>query len=296
MKTDFSKYEFRCSQLSKITGGTLMPATDLQKEISELLEEKLTLKSKTGRTVKWTEAKQKSLDSKQAKLNEMVVVNGLIIPKTMLSELRKIYRMEKYNRNFPFTNQYIQKGIQQEEEAITFYQNFKNRDGLKHLFTKNTTRLRNGWLSGEPDMFSGSDIMKCKEGFDSKCSWSLETFPFAEDPLDDAYENQNHGYMWLTGAEKWTTAYILVNATEHQVFNEKQKWFYALQCPNDADDKYWEDYKIKCAEVEKMMIYDYERFIEQYPAHDMEISKDEWFGEGYDIPIEERVIEKVKNA
>lgn len=292
-KIDFSKYLVRCSQISKITGSALLGISDLDNEIKDLLEEKLTLKSKSGRTVKWTETKQKSLDSKQAKRKESVVVNGLILPKTMVSELRKIYRMEKYNRNFPFTNQYIQKGIQQEEEAITLYQNYRNAKGIRTLFSKNTERIKNGWVSGEPDLGQqGVPILEWKEGWDTKCSWSLETFPFPEDDLVAGYEAQNQGYMWLTGAEKWTTVSVLVNATEHQVNNEKQKWFYSLQMPADEDDRYWEDYVEKCREVEKMMIYDYERFVHNNPAHDMEISKDEWFGEGYDIPLEERVLEK----
>ncbi len=290
---DFSKYEFRCSQLSKITGSELLGISELDTEIKDLLEEKLTLKSKSGRAIKWTETKQKSLDSKQSKRKESTVVNGFVLPQTMKSELRKIFRMEKYNRNFPFTNQYIQKGIAQEEEAITTYQNYRNSIGKRTLFSKNTERIKNGWVSGEPDLGQqGVPILQWKEGWDTKCSWSLATFPFPEDDLVAGYEAQNNGYMWLTGAEKWTTVSILVNATEHQLNNEKLKWFYALQMPADADDKYWDDYIEKCREVEKMMIYDYDRFVKNNPGHNMQITKDEWFGEGYDIPLEERVLEK----
>jgi len=290
---DFSKYEFRCSQIYKIASGSLLSVSDLDNEIKDLLEEKKTLTSKTGRKVKWTEKKQKSLDARQAKRKNYDVVNGFILPKTMTSELRNIFRMEKYNRNFPFTNKYIQKGIQQEEEAITTYQNYRNSIGKKTLFSKNTERLKNGWVSGEPDLGQFNvPIKEWKEGWDTKCSWSLETFPFLEDELIDQYNFQNQGYMWLTGAKKWTTVSILVNATEHQLNNEKQKWFYALQMPASEEDKYWSDYQKKCREVEKMMIYDYERFVKVNPYHDLTITKDEWFGEGYDIPLEERILEK----
>lgn len=290
---NFKNYEFRCSKLSKIASGKLDSISYLNSEINDLLEEKTTLKSKTGRTVKWTDSKQKNLDSKIDKKRSCTILNGLIVPKTMQSELRKIYRMEKYRRNFPFTNQYVQKGIQQEEEGITLLQIYRNLKGQKTLFTKNSKRIKNGWVSGEPDLgVFGVPIKEWKEGWDVKCSWSLETFPFKEDYLVSSYEDQNMGYMWLTGAEKWTTSYVLVNCSEHQLNNEKMKWFYALQMPADANDKYWDDYQDKCKDVEKMMIYDYERFVKQNPYHDLVISKEEWFDEGYDIPIEERVIEK----
>ena len=36
---------------------------------------------------------------------------------------------------------------------------------------------------------------------------------------------------------------------------------------------------------------DYNRFIETNPYHLMEIPKDEWHGEGYDIPLEAKVLE-----
>jgi len=297
-KIDFSKYEFRCSQLSLITGRSLLSISTLDNEIKDLLEEKLTLTSKTGRTIKWTETKQKSLDSKQTKRKESSVVNGLIIPKTMQSELRKIYRMEKYNRNFPFTNAYVQKGIRQEEEAITAYQDYRNKKGIQTYFKKNTQRLKNGWLSGEWDLPLLPEIKKTKEGFDIKCPWALKTFPFAEDDLVGAYKDQNNGYMWLTGAEKWTTVYVLVNGTEHSINNEKIKWELALTTAkqgspvDDPEHPFYSEYIEKCREIEKMMIYDYDRFMNDNSGHQLEIKKDEWYGEGYDIPLNERVLEK----
>ena len=60
----------------------------------------------------------------------------------------------------------------------------------------------------------------------------------------------------------------------------------------NADDKYYSEYVNKCRDVEKMMIFDYERFIKVNPFHNMEISKDEWYGEGFDIPLKDRVLEK----
>lgn len=282
---DFKNYRFRASQISKIMGGTIGLADIQYNKMVEYNQRQLDA----------FEGKAKPLTERmEMELKDLISAHeNKELPKGMQTELRKIYRAEKYNRNFVFTNKYVQKGIQQEEEAITTYQMYRNQNGIPTLFSKNTIRLENEWISGEPDISDNKDIFKCKEGFDTKCSWSLESFPFIDDELDFGYECQNQSYMWLTGAEKWTTAYLLVNATEHQVNAEKMKFFYAYGMPQDANDKYYDEYIDKCKDVEKMMIFDYDRFVKSNPGHIMEISKDEWFGEGYDIPLEDRVVEKV---
>lgn len=317
---DFSKYQFRASQSSKLLTGTI-GLTDTQKDrIEELLTRKVTKKGLTEKQQETfdelsakselTEAETKNFDALEIKKNSFIGVSPSMqieldelialkkkplleqIPKTMKTELRKIYRSEKYNRNFIFTNQYVKKGIIQEEEGITLYQQFRKIvKGINTYFTKNTERLFNDWLSGEPDL-RPMVISGLKVGFDIKCSWSLETFPFEEDELNPAYESQNQSYVDLEDADMWITAFVLVNCTEDQLFMEKLKWYHACEKPNDPDDKYYDEYIEKCKEVEKMMIYDYDRFIERYNPL-LEISREEWFENGYDIPLNERVIEKV---
>lgn len=213
------------------------------------------------------------------------------LPKTMMSELREIWREESFHRNFIFTNKFVQKGIQQEEEAITVLQQYyKKVLGKPLIFAKNKIRFRNKFIQGEPDLRIGKTKPKGRwsKGADTKCSWSLKTFPFEEDELDEQYEYQNQGYMFLTGADQWETAHVLVNATEHQLFLEKQKFFYAYNCPSEGD-VFYEDMIKSQRDCELMMIYDRERFEEFHPNHDWVIPKDEWFGEGYDIPLEYRV-------
>ena len=169
------------------------------------------------------------------------------------------------------------------------------------MFSKNEIRLNNEWFSGEPDLGeTGVGIKNWKEGWDTKCSWDLTTFPFPDDKLDPNYECQNQVYMNLTGAKKWTTVYVLVNCTEHQLNNEKLKWFYAFNQP-DEDTEDYQKYVQKCREVERMMIFDYDRFVKIFPYHDLSHSKHDWFEtvnpatglKGFDIPLEERIVEKV---
>lgn len=290
-KSKANNIEFRASQAHLICGGTI-GLTDVQKNKLQGYIDRQEL-AKVGDAKPLTPNMILDMD----KLLD--VRNNPTLPKTLQSEVKKIYRAEKYNRNFEFTNKYIQKGIWQEEEAITTYQSWLKAQGKNVFFKKNDVRLHNGFITGEPDLIIGNDIKNCKEGADIKCSYSLESFPFESDTLTDNYELQNQCYMWLTGAKKWTTAYCLVNATEHQLHTEKQKWYYAVGMHDTAgmtDEKLLELenlYEEKSRNVEKMLIYDYDRFVHVNPGHLMSFTREEWYGNDLDIPIQDRVIEKI---
>jgi len=187
--------------------------------------------------------------------------------------------------------------LQEEEEAISTYQKYLKEIGRNVFLLKNKERFYGDYFQGEPDLFDSIDPKLRTEGFDIKCSWNLDTFPFKEDDLDDQYEWQNQVYMHLTGLKKWTTAHVLVNVSEDGLYKEKLKWYYALKkgntFPDDQDSPYFEEYQKRCHEIERMLIFDYDRFVDINPYHQMTIPREEWFGEGYDIPIVERVVEKV---
>lgn len=285
---DFSKYRFRASQCHLLMVGTI-GLTD---------KEKTRLKYLINRKMDAVEGVGKGLTPNMEE--EILVLRqknkSKELPKTMKNELRKIWRSEKHKRNFLFTNKYVQKGLQQEDEAITIYMLFRNKiKKVLTLFTKNEDRFSNDWFTGTPDIVP-MKIESKKVGFDTKCSWGLDTFPFEEDKLIDAYECQNQVYMDLTGADEWITASCLVNASEHMVNNEKLKWLYALQNkngnPDNEEHPNYDEYIQKCREIEIMMIFDYDRFVELYPYHDMVITRRCWFSKSYDIPLAEKVIEK----
>ena len=288
---DWSTYKFRSSQCYKLLTGSLPNKGDYNKEIEILTKEKNTLKNINGITVKWT-------DTKQDKLEKLIKKRDTpyfeLLPKTMTSELQKIHRAETFNRNFSFTNKYVQKGIAQEEDAITVYQDYRNKVlGIKSFFINNKKRLENDYTTGEADLTDTNDFANCNEGFDIKCSWELDTFPFKVDELEIQYETQNQVYMWLSGAKKWTTAHCLVNTTEDLLHKEKMKWFYALNQPLDSEDKNYNEYVKKAKELEIRFIFDYDKFIKDNPGHQMEISRKEWHENNYDIPLKNRVVEHV---
>lgn len=288
---DFSQYRFRASQSSLLATGTIGLTDNQKQELSDLIDRKN--KAEQGYERPLTAKMKDRVNELEAK------AKNVELPKTMQTELRKIHRAEKFNRNFVFTNKYVQKGIKQEEEGVSVFQQYRNQVlNIKTLFLTNSKvkiRLYNDFFTGEPDLVDTNDFKNCKEGFDIKCPWSLESMPFEDDPLDNSYYWQNQVYMNLTGAEVWHTVSTLVNASEEMLHKEKLKWYYALETgkhtPDSPDSPYYDEYISKCKDVERMMIFDYEKFTKDN-NHILEHSKDEWFGEGYDIPLEDRVVIK----
>ena len=131
-KIDWSTYKFRASQCHKLLTGSLPNKNDFDKRILELENERDFLVNVNDRKVKWTEPKKIELAKLIEKKNTPYFK---LLPKTMTSELRKIHRAETFNRNFSFTNKYVQKGIAQEEEAISVYQLYRKKvKGINTFF------------------------------------------------------------------------------------------------------------------------------------------------------------------
>lgn len=193
---------------------------------------------------------------------------------TCKRELIRIYREIKYDRYYSFTNKYTEKGIRMEDDSITLYSRFR-----KELFNKNTKRISNDYFTGEPD------IIHDKETIDLKTSWSINTFPHSSvDEMADDYIYQGRAYMDLTGAEKHTVAFCLVNAPANLITKEQEKLYYNMNCPTLENKQYLRG----LIDIEKNMIYDIKQFLSDNPGHDLHCR--EW---EYDIPIEERVVEFV---
>ena len=67
---------------------------------------------------------------------------------------------------------------------------------------KNTDRIKNEWITGECDIFTGDTVI------DIKSSWSLTTFPLL------ASMGENSGYEWQLRA---VLAYCMVSTPEHLI-------------------------------------------------------------------------------
>lgn len=210
----------------------------------------------------------------------MTNLESTVLTKGHITECKKIHRQLTTDRTPQYGSKYIDKGLMQEELAITLLARVK-----KKMLRKNKERINNLFLTGLPDLYLGPNIRSAEEGYDTKCSWDVHTFPYFGDKLDSNYEFQNHGYMWLTGAKKWTTAYCLVNAPGSMILAEKQRVWYRLGCPDQADRSY-EEYVDECIKIEKNMIFNMEEFRRDNPNFDLEIQN--WH---HDIPLEQRVME-----
>ena len=206
------------------------------------------------------------------------------LSETTKTYLRTIFREVKYKRKSDFESKYTDKGLVKENDGITLFCRVK-----KQLYNKNTVRINNAFLTGEPDLSDNEDIMKCKHGIDIKCPWSLFTFPFPDDDLDKNYWWQNQCYMSLTGAERWTTAYALMNAPADEILSEKKRLYYKMGMPDPGYDNY-DAYIEKCQSLEHNMIFNKSEFIADEPGFDFDTKVWE-----YDIPLKERLVEFTVN-
>ncbi len=275
---NFDKWTARASQLGNLMSGKI-GITEKQEETIAYLESKLA-------------------SGKQLTANQQIEYTALMskklnpdLPKGVQTELRKVYRQEKFARTFMFTNKYIQKGNFEEEAAISLLSFAVGRPLIRYK----GDRAYNEFFQGFPDVV---EKPKDRPGYDTKCVWDLSTFPWKDDELEDIYEWQNQAYMDLFSRESWVTAKCLVNCNDRVLFNENRKWYYALNQPEDDDPDWIEIQK----QIERNMIYDFGKFCNHYPNYSLLMhTPEEWC---YDIPEEERIIlftshrdeEKIKEA
>lgn len=191
------------------------------------------------------------------------------------THLVDVFVSAKYDRREDLNNKFLEKGNAREEDSITLLSRVQKR-----FFKKNDIRLENEFISGECDIFLGESIHNATQTFDTKTSWSAHTFfRSSNKDLDKAYYWQGLGYMWLTGAQRHTVAYCLVNGTEKAIMQEKKM---ARFIENSFD----RDYKKTCKQIEINHIFDIEHFKKENPFFEFDNDVENWF---WDIPIEERL-------
>jgi hypothetical protein len=250
-KINWKKYLFRSSQLSNIMSGSVglseaqrkdfeylksikgkpIGLTDKQQKLMDDLKtrDKTTgLTSKQSDTLDELKRKSKAVKELTPKQKEKFDEYSAIekdesLPVGVQNYLKKLYREEKYNRRKRLESKYVLKGIAQEDEAITMYSEYTG-----YAFINNKERINNDYITGEYDIYIGDDVDSIVEGFDTKCSYDLSTFPFKDEPLNTNYYYQNMCYMWLSGAKKWTTVYCLTNTPDKMIkdmiYREDFRW------------------------------------------------------------------------
>lgn len=217
MRTDFTDYLFRCSQLGKIMTGANSGLTVKQEELFEGLKEKM----KVGKiTDKQIITYGQLLEKKNAKPT---------LSQTAKTYLNELHKEVLFGRTKEITNKFLSKGIQVEEQSITLYSEVTNT-----LFIKNKERFNNEFLTGEPDNIQG----KVR---DIKSSWDFSTFPIHDLTIPNKdYYWQLQGYMDLTGINEADLIYCLVDTPETIVEDEKRRTSWKtgyLELPKELEDE-----------------------------------------------------------
>jgi hypothetical protein len=193
---------------------------------------------------------------KQDKLKEAdILVDELFKIKddVTLSDGAKTHLMDLYvsittGRNTDIENKYIKKGNNVEEDALTLYSRVK-----KQMFRKNEEHLKNDYIMGTPDTFTGESIFNAEFVPDMKSSWDLYTFyrTFTK-PLANIYFWQTVGYQWLTNAKSGSIAFCLVDTPEPLIEAEIKRVWYKMGQPLDNDKNFIEMQQ----EIRKSLTYD----------------------------------------
>lgn len=134
------------------------------------------------------------------------------LSKTCISFLESWVNEFVYRRRIEVTSKMMDKGNIVEDDAIIYASGHVKEMGLS---SKNTQKFRNDWAQGEPDVISDNYV------FDTKCSWSHDTFPLYSTGLPESdYDWQVKGYMALTGKTKGRVVFVLMSMPEDMIQKE----------------------------------------------------------------------------
>lgn len=212
----------RCSCIGKIMAdGRGSVLTEKQHETM------MDLQMKESRTPKQQETLESLISKRDAPPS---------LGDTCISYLKEVYVWEKYGKE-PVggaeRSKYTMKGKLVEDDSIMMLSRIDSQ-----TYSKNDTRYKNNYLTGEPD------IIVLENGTASKIIDIKSSYDFATllanigSPLNSLYKYQVQGYMALTGALEGEVCYCLVNMPTEIINAEKKKIFYALNAATEESPEY----------------------------------------------------------
>jgi hypothetical protein len=137
---------------------------------------------------------------------------------TAKSHLTEVYIREKYKRVKDIENKYTRKGNKAEDDSLLLLS-----EHIGEYLEKNEDMVKNDFIIGTPDAFTGDCITKADTIYDVKSSYDIFTFfSNLDGTLNKDYYYQLQAYMWLTGADDGYVAYCLVDLPSDQLEAEKQ--------------------------------------------------------------------------
>lgn len=192
-------FKIRASAASEILGGT-MGLTDVQaSRLDELIQRKNEYEAGVPKVKPLTMNMENELEILLYKRANPE------LPEGAKTYCQKWLKEQLYNRRKHFTNRYLEKGIQCEDDAIVFAADFFGWDGA----TKNDEWFEDDYMQGTPDIILESE----SHVIDIKNSYDAFSFPLFEEEIPTkGYNDQLQVYLHLTGHEAATLCYALMDA------------------------------------------------------------------------------------
>jgi hypothetical protein len=236
----FENWKCRCSAISKLTANSKEnpPITEIQLEELRKLEEKPVLTD--PQKLKLATLIQKRENSKNIVLSDTAI--GYLVESYAWETAKK----KSVSREMDITA--FRKGKLCEQESIEMLSFVDNT-----VYQKNTERVENEFLSGEPDVFTGAAILEAVRVIDMKNTFDYPLFlAKITASIDKANRMQVQGYGDITGAKELQVAYALCNMPEIMRNDYKRKLFYQGEYISDESP----DFLIKWNELERSMVFD----------------------------------------
>lgn len=232
-KTFITNWKCRCSGIHKIMANSRSNPQLTEKQAVRLKE---------------LESKESLTERQRTEFGDLLArkenIGKVFLSDSCISYLSEVYAWEKWGM-IPFPKEFyeieqLKKGKMAEEDSITL---LSVVDGV--LYSKNDERICNDFLSGEPDIFLGDNIMSADKIIDIKTSFDMPSFlkKLYED-LNKAYELQIQGYMDITGAQEGELAYCLVDMPEIMILDFKKKLFYKMDVATEENIEFKEAWEM----------------------------------------------------
>lgn len=217
--TNWDEFKCRCSAITKILANSQSNPCITELQIKELAE----LEKKPSPTEKQKERIAELLTKQE---NTKKVVLG----DTAIEYLMEVYAWETngmvaIDKEISYVPQ-MEKGKVAEAESIRM---ISELEGIK--YEKNKLQISNDYLTGEPDVFTGTEIYKAEVITDMKNAWDYVGFlKSIHKAIDNGYKDQVGGYCDITGAKKGKIVRALVSMSQQQQFDYAERLVRKLGC------------------------------------------------------------------
>lgn len=213
-EVNWDDFKCRCSGINKILSNSRSNPQLTEKQTLKLIE---------------LEAKEILSEKQEKEVAELLVKRQnstkLVLSDTCIEYLMEVYSwattgkvaVKKEMDTYP-----MEKGKLVEVQSITLLSVI---DGV--LYFKNNERVTNDYLSGEPDIFVGENIMSATKITDIKSCYDYPSFlKKLNVGIDNGWEEQVQGYMDITKAPEGEIAHCLVDTPEIMIMDIKKRIFY----------------------------------------------------------------------